>query len=72
MWFDGCSSVHTIGMRARMDVVFLDVGMRVVGLERRVGRNRLRLACQPAVSVLELGISQRSRVSIGDRLSVTK
>jgi hypothetical protein len=24
MWFDGCASIHTFGMRATIDVVFVD------------------------------------------------
>jgi len=36
-----CASVHTFGMRFRLDLVFLDGEGRVLEVRRRVGRGRL-------------------------------
>jgi uncharacterized membrane protein (UPF0127 family) len=36
MWFDGCAAIHTFGMRAVVDVIFLDAGGRIVGMFERL------------------------------------
>lgn len=48
-----CRSVHTFGMRFRLDLLFLDAEGRVVELRRAVPPRRL-LRCARAVAVLEL------------------
>jgi uncharacterized membrane protein (UPF0127 family) len=50
----GCRSVHTFGMRFRIDVVFLDEHGRVLRVARSVPRRRL-LRCPSAYAVLETG-----------------
>lgn len=47
-----CRSVHTLGMRFRLDVAFLDERGRALRVERDVGPRRV-LACRRAVAVLE-------------------
>ena len=47
-----CSSVHTFGMRFRVDVMFLDREGRVLRVERRVPPGRV-LRCRGAAEVLE-------------------
>lgn len=48
-----CRAVHTIGMRFRLDVLFLDTGGRVIEARRAVRPGRL-LICRTAASALEL------------------
>jgi uncharacterized membrane protein (UPF0127 family) len=48
-----CRTVHTLGMRFPLDLVFLDGGERVVGLHRRVPPGRF-IRCAAAMAVLEL------------------
>jgi uncharacterized protein len=48
-----CRSVHTFGMRFRLDLLFLDRRGVPLRIEREVGRRRL-LRCAAASSVLEL------------------
>jgi uncharacterized membrane protein (UPF0127 family) len=48
----GCRSVHTFGMRFRIDVVFLDERGGVLRVVRAVPRRRL-LRCADAYAVLE-------------------
>lgn len=47
-----CRCVHTFGMRFELDLVWLDVGGRVLGVDRRVPPNRIR-ARPGAWAVLE-------------------
>jgi uncharacterized membrane protein (UPF0127 family) len=48
-----CRSVHTVGMRFALDLVWLDADRRVVRIDRRVPPWRVRW-CRAARSVLEL------------------
>jgi uncharacterized protein len=48
-----CRSVHTFGMRFRLDLLFLDVEERVVEIRRAVPPGRL-IRCSRAMAVLEL------------------
>ena len=48
-----CRSVHTVGMRFPLDLVFLDGGDRVIELHRRVPPGRF-IRCAAAMAVLEL------------------
>jgi uncharacterized protein len=48
-----CRSVHTFGMRLRLDLLFLDAGGRVIDLRRGVPPGRF-VRCPGAVAVLEL------------------
>ena len=48
-----CRSVHTVGMRFALDLVWLDAQRRIVRIDRAVAPRRLR-SCRQARSVLEL------------------
>jgi uncharacterized protein len=49
----GCRSVHTIGMRFKLDLLFLDREGRVIEMRRDVPAGRI-VRCSGADSVLEL------------------
>lgn len=69
MWFDNCRAIHTAGMLARIDVVFLDEHGTVVRVVDSAGP--FRVVAEPlAHSVLELaaGTFARSGARCGDRL----
>lgn len=70
LWIEPCSSVHTIGMRTAIDIVFLDRDGRVLRTHERVGPNRLALVCAGAHVTVELGPGTLAHTSIdiGDRL----
>jgi hypothetical protein len=70
LWFRDCWAIHTIGMRARIDVIFLDGEGRVVRTERRVKLQRPLVSCLGAHSVVELGAGALDGrdVLAGDRL----
>jgi uncharacterized membrane protein (UPF0127 family) len=55
LWFDRCMAVHTLGMRDRIDVIFLDKSHRVLRVARSVPQHRLAIACPGASAVVELG-----------------
>ncbi len=48
-----CRSVHTLGMRFRLDLLFFDAAGRVIEIRRNVPPIRL-VRCPPADAVLEL------------------
>lgn len=72
LWIGGCAAVHTIGMRATIDLYFLDCEDRVLKIVSSVRPNRLMLSCRKAVTVVELGASEAvvRDVLVGDRLAL--
>ncbi len=72
LWIDACSAVHTIGMRATIDLFFLDRDRRVLKIASSVKPNRFAVTCRNAVSVVELGAcgEQARDVLVGDRLAL--
>lgn len=70
LWIDHCSAIHTMMMRASIDVFFLDKEGRVLQIAQKVAPNRLALTCRDAVSVVELGAQDTGdrNVAIGDQL----
>jgi uncharacterized membrane protein (UPF0127 family) len=72
LWIDGCSAVHTLGMRATIDLYFLDRDRRVLKIAPGVPPNRLAVTCRRAVTVVELGAFAHAAraVAVGDRLAL--
>jgi uncharacterized membrane protein (UPF0127 family) len=63
LWILPCGSVHTIGMRYAIDVIFLDRQQRVVGVKRQV--EPLRFALHPrAHSTIELLAGTASAMAV--------
>lgn len=58
--FDRCRSVHTIGMRFALDLVWLDAAGALVRLDRAVAPRRLR-TCLRARSVVEAAAGEGER-----------
>lgn len=70
LWFERCSAIHTMFMRAAIDVLFLDSEHRVIEMHPAVRPNRPLLTCFGATDVVELGagaIAAR-RIRLGDRI----
>lgn len=55
LWFRDCWAIHTLCMRARIDVIFLDAKSCVMRTDREVPLNRPLVACPGARNVVELG-----------------
>jgi len=72
LWFRDCWAIHTLGMRAQIDVIFLDAHGRIVRTDREVRLNRPVIACPGARSVVELGAGALDGrdLLIGDRLEL--
>ncbi len=72
LWFRDCWAIHTLCMRAKIDVIFLDRQGRVVRADREVRLNRPVLACAGARDVIELGAGALDGrdVLAGDRLEL--
>ena len=70
LWFRNCWAIHTLGMRADLDVIFLDDEGRVVRANRCVPRQRPAIACVGARNVVELGAGALDGrdLLVGDRL----
>lgn len=68
VWLVPCRGIQTIGMRAPIDVVFLDAGRRVVRLYNHVPPGRVILWVPGAHSALEVpvGAVGSSETRVGD------
>lgn len=72
VWITPCRAIHTIGMRDKIDVIFVDRDGRVLRVDREVGPNRLSLSCRQATGVVELGGGALNQIDVlpGDRLEL--
>jgi hypothetical protein len=70
LWINSCDSIHTIGMRFTIDVVFLDRAGRVVKALKALKPYRLVLPVSSAISCLELPESKidRTGTETGDMI----
>lgn len=70
LWLTPCASIHTIGMRFPIDIVFMDRKGRVRKIDVAVPPFRVRRAVRGTYSVLELpaGYTRRVQLRVGDRL----
>lgn len=62
LWLPRCRSVHTIGMRFALDLLWLDAAGRVVRQDAGVPPQRL-VACRSARSVVETSVGMGERVA---------
>jgi uncharacterized membrane protein (UPF0127 family) len=72
LWIVPCESVHTVGMRYPIDLVYLDRERRVVRIVESLAPYRMSL-CLRAYSVIELaaGAARRSGTKSGHQLTLT-
>ncbi len=70
MWLVPCTSVHTIGMRFPIDLVYLDRHGMVRKIDTAVPPFRVCRATRYTHSILELpaGQAKRAQLRVGDRL----
>lgn len=69
-----CRSVHTVGMKFAIDIVFIDKQMRVARILHSVKPGAVHRQCLKAHSTLELpaGAAAEKRLEVGDQLRTTK
>jgi uncharacterized membrane protein (UPF0127 family) len=72
MLFRPGGSVHTVGMRTRIDVAFLDRDYQVLGTRNAIGPWRLAFAPRRTRYTLELAAGQLERfgVAVGQHLQI--
>lgn len=72
LWFTDCWAIHTLAMRARVDVIFLDESAHVLKILRNVEPNRPAILCRGARNVVELGAGalEGRDLLLGDRLEL--
>lgn len=65
-----CKSIHTIGMKFSIDVIFLDKDNNIIAMKKYMKPNRLTPIYLKAISVLELpaGTIDDTSTNIGDRI----
>lgn len=70
LWLKPCSSVHTIGMKYALDILFLDPGLTVLKMELNVPPAKPLVSCVRSESVMEFftGKWDSSCVKAGDQL----
>jgi len=69
LWFEECSSIHTLGMHVPIDVFFLDKQGHLLKIVRHVMPHIPSISYPPALQVVETGITTEMGldVLIGDR-----
>ena len=70
--FPECHSIHTIGMRFPIDVIFVDQRWRVVALRPQLRPGRLVFPVWGAWGVVEMapGTLERVPLQVGDQLNL--
>jgi len=73
LWIVPCRGVHTLGMGFPIDVVYLDRGLKVIGIKPEVGPWRFAPVVREAASVLELpcGKAAETSTAVGDTIEIT-
>jgi uncharacterized membrane protein (UPF0127 family) len=70
LWIDECTTIHTVGMRCTIDVLFLDKHGHVLKIARSIPPNSGTVGCTAAHAVVETGAAAEigHDLLIGDRL----
>jgi len=73
LWIVPCHGVHTLGMGFPIDVLYLDRGLKVVGIQPEVRPWRFAPLLMQAASVLELpcGTMAATNTAVGDTIEIT-
>ena len=73
LWIVPCHGVHTLGMGFPIDVLYLDGGLKVVGIQSDVRPWRFAPVLWHAASVLELpcGTATETKTAVGDTIEIT-
>lgn len=80
LWIKPCKSVHTLGMRFPLDIVFVDASLKVIGLSANTPAWRIRVGPRGTRSVIELsagratacGLRVNDQLVIGHSLNIEK
>lgn len=74
LYFPGCQSIHTFGMKFAIDVVFLDKEMKITKIVSRLNPNRVAFAPFSTRDTLELasGVLKNHDLNVGDEIALIK
>lgn len=72
LWLPKCDSVHMIGMRVALDLVFVDGEGIVLKTVAEAERNKPYFGCRGAKAVIELCVGAGVLVSVGDRVELSR
>jgi len=72
LWFEHAHAVHTLGMRAVVDLIFVDAEGRVVRCDAAVRPGRPSVSCAGASGVVEMGggFLAAAALEVGDLLAL--
>jgi uncharacterized membrane protein (UPF0127 family) len=72
LWIKPCNSIHTIGMKFPIDLLFLNRKNKVISLKKDFQPNRITGFSRRAVSVLELpsGTLTATDTRVGDMIEI--
>lgn len=72
LYFPGCKSIHTFGMKLAIDVLFIDKYMRITKMIRCLKPNRVALAPLSTRDTLELagGVLEKHGLAVGDEIAL--
>jgi uncharacterized membrane protein (UPF0127 family) len=71
----GCRSIHTFGMRFRLDVLFVEIrprSLEIVELHHAVAPRRVLRASRGGVGALELAAREAQRLALAPGLSLAR
>jgi hypothetical protein len=73
VWIDHCRAIHTVGMRATIDVIFVDREGVIVRIYPGIQPFNFGLICSEATAVIELGTGAVEDHDLlrGDRLELS-
>jgi len=73
LWILPCTSIHTVGMRFSIDVIFLDKNFKIIKLRKNLKPFRFCFSFRNTHSVLELssGVIESCNLNCGDFLHIT-
>ncbi len=72
LYFPGCGSIHTFGMKLSIDVLFLDKDMRITKMISSLKPNRAAFAPLSTRHTLELacGTLRKHELCVGDEIAL--
>jgi uncharacterized membrane protein (UPF0127 family) len=72
LYFPGCKSIHTFGMKFAIDVLFMDKNMKITKMISCLKPNRVAFAPFSTRDTLELacGVLQKHALAVGDEIAL--
>lgn len=74
LWIKPCKGIHTIGMLYKIDVIFLDQGLRITKIHRNIPPFWFSMAPKGTESVIELasGAAARYGFELDQQLQISR